>query len=428
MASDGNQQSTTGSSLPAPSTSNDGAQTAVITCDPQTLNQFFRVFETLYRQCRPGSSALPALEPTQDVIPDTPPPIQGLSGSSAAPSAGAQQGPSAAGAQAPAPAAGVQPGVAASGRPGARAQSARSKKTTQATSKGKAPAKGKGKGKAPKKGSGGKTISQAIGTPSVFQEQQVHSSTEDSAGSGSEGETAENQPSCSATDASTSTPQGGKRKAKKKHTSAKKKRSRHSDTEEEESEPSRLRIWLVGHSIVHWAKFHALRTGLGGNLSLHPRVELVWIARRGMRWSEFKPVVMARAAAEGPPDALVIQLGENDLAYRKAIDLRWHIFDDLTELVIAYPHVTIIWSSLLERRTWRDCVSPVGVNKARKVLERAVGRRVADLGGFVIRHPSIQFSNEALYRRDGVHLSDAGNEVWLGDIIAGIRSWVQGFP
>ncbi|XP_077781382.1 uncharacterized protein LOC144327054 [Podarcis muralis] len=265
MASDGNQQPTTGSSLPAPSTSNDGAQTAVITCDPQTLNQFFRVFETLYRQCRPGSAALPALEPTQDVIPDTPPPIQGLSGSSAAPSARAQQGPSVAVAQAPSPATGAQPDAAASGRPGARAQSARSRKTTQATGKGKAPAKGKGKGKAPKKGSGGKTISQAIGTPSVFQEQQVHSSTEDSAGSGSEGEAVENQPSCSATDASTSTTQGGKRKAKKKHTSAKKKRSKHSDTEEEESGTSSSDsdsegpmdgYWGIGesnHGIPLWA-------------------------------------------------------------------------------------------------------------------------------------------------------------------------------
>lgn len=186
-----------------------------------------------------------------------------------------------------------------------------------------------------------------------------------------------------------------------------------------------VRLWIVGHSIVHWARLRAVTRDWCSDLQLPNNVKLSWITRRGMRWEEFLPAVSNRIAVEGPPDALVIQLGENDLAYRKGVDLMWNIVNDLEELRASYSNITIIWSSLLERRYWRDAANPVAVNRARRILERSVARRVAAMGGRVIEHPCIQFSKEALYRGDGVHLSDAGNDIWLADICQGIRDWLQ---
>ncbi|XP_033024283.1 immunoglobulin superfamily member 1-like [Lacerta agilis] len=182
-----------------------------------------------------------------------------------------------------------------------------------------------------------------------------------------------------------------------------------------------VHIWMVGNSIVHWARERASQRGWGRNLGLPPSVKISWITRRGMRWDEFLPAVKSRAASQGPPDAMVIQLSENDLAYRKGVDLQWNIFEDFNEIVASFPSMTLFWSTLLERRTWRDCVCPIAVNRARKLLDKAVARRVVALGGQVIPHPAIKFSEAALYRNDGVHLSDEGNDAWLADIVLAIR-------
>lgn len=69
----------------------------------------------------------------------------------------------------------------------------------------------------------------------------------------------------------------------------------------------RAHIWIIGHSMVHWARVRAINSSLGPHLSY---INISWISRRGMRWAEMLPAIRARAAAEGPPDALVIQLGE----------------------------------------------------------------------------------------------------------------------
>nr|XP_028606833.1 zinc finger protein 703-like [Podarcis muralis] len=216
MASGGDQQPSTSANQLAPSAANGNALMAAMPCDPQAFAQFFMAFETFYKKCKPGPLALPAPEPSQDVIPDTLPSNQGQLGTSSAIAAGPQSD------------------TTAGGRPNTRARSALAKKAAQGAGKGKAPAKGSGKAKAHEKGSNSSTTSRAIGTPSVFQDQQAtHSSTEDSAGSCLEEEREDPQSPQTTASASNSETQGGKRKAKKKHISAKKKRCKHSETEEE---------------------------------------------------------------------------------------------------------------------------------------------------------------------------------------------------
>ncbi|CAI5799351.1 finger 703-like [Podarcis lilfordi] len=249
MASGGDQQTSTSGNQPAPSTSNGSAQMGAMPCDPQAFAQFFRAFETFYRQCRPGALGTTAPEPSQDVIPDTPPNCQGQ-----------QVIPAAAGGS-------TQSENANAGRPNTRAQAAITRRASQNTGKGKAPAKASGKGKAISKGAGSNSFSQVVDIPSVFQEQQPqHSSTEDSAGSGLEEEHREAQTTQPVTSANSATAevQGGKQKSKKKHTSSKKKRSKQSETDDEsgtsssdsDSEGPMDGYWDLGegnHGIPLWA-------------------------------------------------------------------------------------------------------------------------------------------------------------------------------
>ncbi|XP_034965332.2 uncharacterized protein LOC118082278 isoform X2 [Zootoca vivipara] len=220
------------------------------------------------------------------------------------------------------------------------------------------------------------------------------------------------------------TQQVDQEKGKAKKTGQKKSKKTKRKELEDDSEKL-VNIWLFGHSIVHWARARAYDRKMGPNLGLPPWVRVSWITRRGMRWSEFLPTVKIRAATHGPPDILVVQLGENDLAYRNGQDLKWTILADFDGLLATFPNLTIFWSSLLERRVWRDCFSPAAINKARKFLDIAVARKVLALNGHYIPHPAITFSDVSLYRADGVHLSDDGNDIWLSDILGAIRNWLR---
>ncbi|XP_077789831.1 uncharacterized protein LOC114604422 [Podarcis muralis] len=186
-----------------------------------------------------------------------------------------------------------------------------------------------------------------------------------------------------------------------------------------------VRIWIVGHSIVHWASLRAAESELGHCLGLPNHVSVSWMSRCGMRWDEFLPMVRAKVSCEGPPAAMVVQLGENDLVLVHSLSLRSRMQEDLEELVAALPGLKIFWSQLLQRRAWLGSNSPTATERTRKRTDSAVSKKVVSLGGTVIRHAGINFKDAALYRPDGVNLSNAGNDVWLSNVSVGLMGWLQ---
>lgn len=61
------------------------------------------------------------------------------------------------------------------------------------------------------------------------------------------------------------------------------------------------------------------------------------------------------------------------------------------------------------------------VDLARRRACKAVDKLVISQGDRVIRHPEISFHQEAMYRHDGVHLSEGGMDLWLHDIHQALR-------
>lgn len=185
-----------------------------------------------------------------------------------------------------------------------------------------------------------------------------------------------------------------------------------------------VRVWMIGHSIVHWAGVAARQSGLGPGLGLPPHVQLSWLSRRGMRWSEFLPRIRRQLLLEGPPAAVVVQLGENDLVAMDCFSLRTAIVADLEVLQAMVPAAKIFWSKLLQRRVWGGSQCPDATERVRKRINSAVSKKVLELGGDVIAHPEIHFKAAPLFRPDGVHLSASGNEAWLGAVVAKLRVWL----
>ncbi|XP_077781437.1 uncharacterized protein LOC144327120, partial [Podarcis muralis] len=188
---------------------------------------------------------------------------------------------------------------------------------------------------------------------------------------------------------------------------------------------SSLRVWICGHSIVHWARVRSACCGLTPNLGLPPGVRVSWFSRQGMRREKLMPLLRERVAAFGPPDILILQLGENDLVNRRSADLSWNIKRDLDEIAALCPGTTVFRSSFLKRIVWRGAQNCMAIEKSRKLSNRAIARWVRFMNGRVISHDHIWIGNQALYRNDGVHLSDQGNDIWLNSIISSIRDWLQ---
>ena len=67
----------------------------------------------------------------------------------------------------------------------------------------------------------------------------------------------------------------------------------------------------------------------------------------------------------------------------------------------------------------------MAVDKSRKLLNRVIARKLRYQNGLVIEHANIKYGISALFRKDGVHFSDMGNDIWLSDITKGSRDWLQ---
>ena len=155
--------------------------------------------------------------------------------------------------------------------------------------------------------------------------------------------------------------------------------------------PVPIRVWIVGHSIVHWAGARAWDTGLAGHLGLSPNLRVTWLGKRGMLWDELVPLVRNRVFWVGPPDILVIQLGENDLPRTGCRVMRFLIRRDLKILGASLPDTVLIWSHLLQRAAWRGARSLAAVDKARRRINGVAVITVRALGGTDIPHPGITF-------------------------------------
>ncbi|KAJ7335355.1 hypothetical protein JRQ81_013296 [Phrynocephalus forsythii] len=182
-------------------------------------------------------------------------------------------------------------------------------------------------------------------------------------------------------------------------------------------------VCIVGHSIVHWAGNWAARSPAGEHLGLAQAAEISWLGKRGMRWNQLRPTIWRRIRVQGPPNALILQLGENDLTEQKAVDLILSMKASLEFLHDSFPDMAILWSDLLQRSSWRGTRSPRGGGEGPQESHHSHWETSAARGPTISHH--ISFRNEDLFRADGVHLSNAGTERWLVSIKAAIGKWLE---
>ena len=87
------------------------------------------------------------------------------------------------------------------------------------------------------------------------------------------------------------------------------------------------------------------------------------------------------------------------------------------------PITKLIWSQLLLRREWRFSVNAKAMNKSLKRLNSSIAALVVKDGGGYIKYQDKNPNDDLLFENDGVHLSRAGNEIYLNTICAAIEQF-----
>uniref|UniRef100_A0A1B8XUR0 SGNH hydrolase-type esterase domain-containing protein n=1 Tax=Xenopus tropicalis TaxID=8364 RepID=A0A1B8XUR0_XENTR len=187
------------------------------------------------------------------------------------------------------------------------------------------------------------------------------------------------------------------------------------------------KVWLMGHSFIHWAERrasvrHADRQ-LGFTVS---QVKLHWVSRRGLRWDEIVPRAVQKAKESGPPNVILLHAGGNDLGICPMKALISTIRTDCFRLRSLFEGLIIIWSEIIPRTHWRGARSHRAINRVRIKVNKAVASNVQKNGGIVVRHKELE-NNMAFFRTDGIHLNEVGLDLFNFNlqeaIILALKSW-----
>jgi hypothetical protein len=65
------------------------------------------------------------------------------------------------------------------------------------------------------------------------------------------------------------------------------------------------------------------------------------------------------------------------------------------------------------------------IEKIRKRVNCAVNNFIKNEGHYVIKHPNIRASETELYRFDGTHLSDIGNDIYLNNLQGALETFIR---
>ena len=181
-------------------------------------------------------------------------------------------------------------------------------------------------------------------------------------------------------------------------------------------------VWIFGHSYVCWGARRGDARPEGRQLGFSRQEACIrWLGVPGMLWERMLPEVQRFAQRDRPPDVLVLHVGGNDLGRRTMMDIMQDIKADVERLMVEFPGMVIVWSDMVARTTWRMARSVEGINRARKKINNEISKFIVKRGGLAVRYFELEQDTWRYLRRDGVHLTDVGIDMW----VLGLQDGVQ---
>lgn len=132
-----------------------------------------------------------------------------------------------------------------------------------------------------------------------------------------------------------------------------------------------------------------------------------WKGVRGLKWANLNFHLTRLLQSWPSPSVVIINLGGNDVGYTKSLDLMYMIKSDLYSFKMASPLTTSITCL-----AWLVSSDPCKLDKIRTKINRCIQKFMPLIDGFSFRHINLEGGIPGLYRRDLVHLSETGNNIF----------------
>ena len=171
-------------------------------------------------------------------------------------------------------------------------------------------------------------------------------------------------------------------------------------------------ILIMGSSIIYWAHQRAVAVN-STDLDLE-NYSIKWHGIRGMKWHSFMETFNS-LTNDATPDIVIIHLGSNDISFNNPHPLINKMKTDICLAMEKFPNTVFIFSELLSRRVWGRIEGWEGERKKLEI-NKEIGILMRKRGGKVITHHNIQWRDKSLFRGDGVHLTDKGNDIFIDDL------------
>ncbi|XP_077148455.1 uncharacterized protein LOC143809219 [Ranitomeya variabilis] len=178
-------------------------------------------------------------------------------------------------------------------------------------------------------------------------------------------------------------------------------------------------VWIVGHSYIYWAARRAEACPGGRSLGLHD-VDVIWRGLRGMMWSQVLPEIVHISRMASSPTIVLIHAGGNDLASFSLVELLTLIRSDMDKFPMFFPLMRLVWSEIIPRLVWRGARELNAMERSRRTLNQRISRFVRFKNGVVVRHHRLEGDNSGFLLPDGVHLNEAGLDIFLNGIREGV--------
>ncbi|XP_041432529.1 uncharacterized protein LOC108703769 [Xenopus laevis] len=188
-----------------------------------------------------------------------------------------------------------------------------------------------------------------------------------------------------------------------------------------------LKVLIAGHSCISRAFKRATESGEGCQLGIpEEHMTISWLSEEGLLWKDFGKMLQTTDTSQ--LDLLIIHAGGNDLTSTKTIQLIIDIRTDLLKIKEKKRPKALAWSNVLPRPTWEGAGSQVAVDRTRKKVNRALSRFMVSNGDFVVTHNDFTVKSPELFRENGIHLSDAGLDIFNADLRTFLTEWKKTPP
>ena len=140
-----------------------------------------------------------------------------------------------------------------------------------------------------------------------------------------------------------------------------------------------------------------------------------------MVWEQLYPTIQFLLAHNATPNIIIIHCGGNNIgqSHNTLRGLQKFYKSTLVNIANLLPTTSIIWSHILPRNNWVNCLANMEGNKCRRRINSACATFVTKHfkgRGASISYPDIRVQHKKLFRKDGVHLSDLGNSIFVNTL------------